>query len=46
MRGVIVRLRWERNPADAQRILQTILPDDWNEVYINVSVPVFQGEIR
>lgn len=34
------------NLADAQRILQTILPDDWNEVYINVSVPVFQGEIR
>lgn len=34
------------DPADAERILQTVLPDDWNEVYINVSVPVFQGEIR
>ena len=34
------------DPADAERILQTVLPEDWNEVYINVSVPVFQGEIR
>lgn len=43
---IAARVMMNYNPADAQRILQTILPDDWNEVYINVSVPVFQGEIR
>lgn len=43
---IAARVMMNYNPADAQRILQTILPDDWNEVYINVSVSVFQGEIR
>lgn len=43
---IAARVMMKYNPADAQRILQTVLPDDWNEVYINVSVPVFQGEIR
>lgn len=43
---IAARVMMNYNPADAQRILQTVLPDDWNKVYINVSVPVFQGEIR
>ena len=43
---IAARVMMNYNPADAQRILQTALPDDWNKVYINVSVPIFQGEIR
>lgn len=44
---------WERllvkeanDKEKAKEILDTIMPAGMNEIYINVAVPVFQGEIR
>ena len=35
----------EKNRLSPQE-MERIFPSSWNEIYINVQVPVFQGEIR